>query len=57
MPTVPFVPKVPTAPQIDETFVAMAAADLHDAGMLFDLEQPQSSLASSRNPQPTEVSE
>ena len=34
MPTVPFMPKA-SAPQIDETFVAMVAADLHGAKMLF----------------------
>jgi len=36
MPTVPYTPRAPAAPKIDETFAAMAAADLHEAGMLFE---------------------
>lgn len=39
MPTVPFGrTRVASAvrPKIDETYLAMAASDLHDAGMLFE---------------------
>lgn len=52
MPVVPFAPRPDAPPSqrtspIDQTYLLMAAADLHDAGRLFEPPPPPESLSQS----------